>query len=345
MTTELQETSPDGLTLIRDEMRRQHGDALAGYDAAGDIAIRIAASIQQGNRLLLIGMGGSHWVNRAVEPLYRSLGVDASAIMASEWLEQGLPDAARTAILTSQSGASGEIVALLQKPVALERRFGLTLESDSPLGRALPSLIGAGGTERAFAATRSLLISLALHGAVLAKLGLDMTAALDLLHRPLAADVTKAVAATARFPAFIFSGKGTLQGIAEAGALSLMELARVPALALEAGQFRHGPLEILGPDIGVILLRGAGSLGDAAPGLAETVVSAGGQPVIFDASGAAAVPGAITIAFPKLDGLAAIFALLPSLQLLLVEIAIRKVDRVGEPLRSTKITGLATEPA
>lgn len=340
MATTSEHTPPDGLTLIRDEMRRQHADALASFDAAGAMAAQIAASIRRDNRLLLIGMGGSHWVNRAVEPIYRGLGIDASAVVASELLEQGLADFGRTAILTSQSGASGEIIALLAMSAGAERRFGLTLEADSPLGRTLPALIGAGGSEKAFAATRSLFISLALHGAVIAKLGGDVTAARDLLRQPIAADVTAAISALAHHKAFVLSGRGALQGIAESGALCLMELARVPALALEAGQFRHGPLEILGPEIGVILLRGAGSLGEAAPGLAKTAMSAGTQPVVFDASGMAAIPGAATVAFPKLDGLAAIFAVLPSLQQLLIEIAIRKVERVGEPLRSSKVTGL-----
>ena len=49
----------------------------------------------------------------------------------------------------------------------------MTLEPSSTLGRMLPSLIGAGGTEHAFAATRSLTITLALHLGVLAALGLD----------------------------------------------------------------------------------------------------------------------------------------------------------------------------
>lgn len=333
-------TPPSGLDLIREEMRRQHGDALTSFDGAGEMAARIAASIRRDNRLLLIGMGGSHWVNRAVEPIYRSLGVDASAMVASELLEQGLADFSRTAILTSQSGASGEILALLRMPAGQERRFGLTLEAESPLGRTLPSLIGAGGTERAFAATRSLLISLALHAAVIAKLGLDMTGARNMLCNPPEAEVTAAIEALENCRAFVLSGRGALQGIAEAGALCLIELARVPALALEAGQFRHGPLELLGPETGVILLRGAGSSGEAAAGLARTALLAGTRPVVFDSSRAAPVPDAITVGFPKGDSLAAIFAVLPSLQRLLIGIATRKVERVGEPLRSTKVTGL-----
>ena len=48
--------------------------------------------------------------------------------------------------------------------------YGMTLEPHSTLTRALPSLVGSGGAEVAFAATRSLMVTLALHLAILAGL-------------------------------------------------------------------------------------------------------------------------------------------------------------------------------
>ena len=56
----------------------------------------------------------------------------------------------------------------------------MTLDPASTLGRALPCLVGAGGGEVAFAATRSLTVTLALHAAVLAALGDDHGAAVAL---------------------------------------------------------------------------------------------------------------------------------------------------------------------
>ena len=61
---------------------------------------------------------------------------------------------------------------------------------------------------------------------------------------------------------------------------------------------------------------------------------------LFDASGEAPLEGAITLAFPRLQGLASAIALLPCLQQLLIGIASRRVERLGEPLRSTKVTGV-----
>jgi len=73
---------PSGLDLLNVERARQHGDALASFDAARAPAARLAESLNRTKRLLLIGMGGSHYVNRAVEPAYRARGIDATAITA-----------------------------------------------------------------------------------------------------------------------------------------------------------------------------------------------------------------------------------------------------------------------
>jgi len=332
--------APSGLDLLRQEMSRQQDDALASLAGAAEGAARIAASIRRGGRLLLVGMGASHFVNRAAEPAYRALGVDATAVTASELLAAPMPDRPRTAILTSQSGASGEILQLLERPAGQEERFGITLEADSPLARALPCLIGAGGMERAFAATRSLLVTLALQAALLAALGRDAADVEQLLSKPPRPDVPAAIDRLAGSGAVILSGRGAMAGIAEAGALCLMELGRLPGLALEGGQFRHGPLEVLAPGVGVVLLRDAGANAAAAASLAKVCASAGTAPVVLDASGEAALPEALTIALPRQEGFAAAFAMLPALQELVIGVAGRRVPRVGEPLRSTKVTGI-----
>ena len=79
-------TRPEGLRAIDREMARQHADALASFHANGAMAARAAESLKRTGRLLLLGMGGSHAVGRAVEPLYRRLGIDAIALPLSEQL-------------------------------------------------------------------------------------------------------------------------------------------------------------------------------------------------------------------------------------------------------------------
>ena len=329
---------PTGLELIRAEMARQHGDALASLSSNQAAAQRLADSLRRTRRLVLLGMGGSHYVNRMAEPLYRAQGIDATALVVSEVLRAPLPAQARTVLLTSQSGRSGEIVHYLGRAPEQEERFGMTLDAESPLAKAVPSLAGQGGAERAFAATRSLTISLAMHGAVLAALGVDATPLVQALQKPPQPSVSAAVDALVPCKAVVYSGRGVLAGVAEVAALGLMELARMPAFAEEGGQFQHGPLEMLGEGIGVVLFRPAGPDAGAAIRLVEVSRAAGCGVVVYDASGDAPIEGAVTIAVPRVDGLAAAAALFPAMQETMIGVATRRVSQVGEPVRSTKVT-------
>ncbi|TIP34989.1 MAG: aminotransferase, partial [Mesorhizobium sp.] len=67
-----QKPRPSGLLAIDREMARQHQDALASFENNSDVAARVATSIGKTGRLVLLGMGASHAVARAVEPLYRA---------------------------------------------------------------------------------------------------------------------------------------------------------------------------------------------------------------------------------------------------------------------------------
>ncbi|TAX36006.1 SIS domain-containing protein [Rhizobium leguminosarum] len=337
MNMTAERTRPAGLAAIDREMTRQHVDAIASYETAQPMAARAAASLKKTGRLLLIGMGGSHAVNRAVEPLYRALGIDAVALPLSEQLGQPLPIAGRTIFVTSQSGESAEVVRWFNETDGTEETFGLTLEGSSFLARTAPSLIGAGGTELAFAATRSLTVTFALHLAILAALGEDPDAAIAALKAPEDHDIAAALTALENVATIVTSGR-RLQGIAEALALGLTELSRRPCFSLEGGQLRHGPMEMLGSEIGVVLFRGMDETADLVTAMAVSAVETGAPVILFDASGQAPVAGAVTIRFAPATGLAAIFAMLPVAQRLMIAFADARVENAGTPVRSTKIT-------
>ena len=153
-----------GLELMENEMSRQCADALQTMNQPGSAVDQIVSSIKETGRLILYAMGGSQHVNRIVEPLYRELGIDARSMIASEQLLAPMPDVARTALIASQSGESGEIKQLLATDAGREHRFGLTLEANSTLARSVKaSIVATGGTEHAFAATRSIVLTLAMH--------------------------------------------------------------------------------------------------------------------------------------------------------------------------------------
>ena len=328
---------PAGLVAIDREMARQHADARASFENNAAMAANVAASIRKTGRLLLLGMGGSHAVGRAVEPLYRAHGIDALALPLSEQLGQPVPLDGKTVLVTSQSGESAEVVRWFAEAGSTTDIFGLTLEGGSFLARTAPCLVGAGGTELAFAATRSLTVTFALHLAILAALGEDPSAALGALDQKQDNDITQALAALEEVTTIVTSGR-RLQGVAEALALGLTELSRLPCFSLEGGQLRHGPMEMLGPKIGIILFRGNDPTAELVTAMALSVVEAGAPLIIFDASGQSPVAGAVTLSFMPASGLAAIFAMLPVAQRLMIAFADSRVDNAGTPVRSTKIT-------
>lgn len=334
--TGLQEAGT-GLAAIRAEMARQHADARRSLDAAAAMAGRVADSVRRTGRLRLVGMGGSHCVNRCAEAVLRGYGIDAAAVVASEALYAPFPSGPATTVLTSQSGGSAEIVRFLERG-DLAGCFGLTLDGDSHLARAVPSLTGHGGPEKAYAATRSLTISIALLAALAEALGHRQDALRAVLDAPATVPVEPAVATLRGAHAVVFSARTALNGIAEAGALGLLELARMPGFALEGGQFRHGPVEALAPGFGVVLMRADDEAGRLLPGIAAICVDAGVTPVVFDAGDGAPIAGCVTLRFPPARGFAAALAMLPTLQMLLIEIARTRIERVGEPLRSQKVT-------
>lgn len=329
-------TSLAGRLAIESEMQRQMADALASFRDAGARAAEIATNLRRTGHVVLLGMGASHAVNRAVEPLYRSLGLNAMAIPLSEQLGVGLPLEGQTVMLTSQSGESAEVIRWL-RTARQGDVFGFTLDAGSTLAREVPSLVAAGGVETAFAATRSLTVTFALHLAIMAELGFDPSPALAMLAPRPDPDISSAITAMAEVTAVVTSGR-RMQGVAEAAALGLCELSRLPAFSLEGGQLRHGPMEIMGDYLGVVLFRSDEPDGALVAGMAASAHEAGARVVVFDSSGTPAVPDVTTIVLPKAAGMAAIFAVLPSMQSFMLEFAAARVDDVGTPRRSSKIT-------
>ncbi len=329
---------PAGLIAIDREMARQHADAIASYEGATATAQRIAGSLKSTGRLLLLGMGGSHAVGRAVEPLYRALGIEAVAAPLSEQLGQPLSIEGKTILVTSQSGESAEVLRWFRETDGgTSETFGLTLEEDAFLAKTVPSLVGSGGMERAFAATRSLTVTFALHLAVLAALGADPADALRALRYPEAPTIDGALAVLADVGAIVTSGR-KLQGLAEAIALGLTELSRLPCFSLEGGQLRHGPMEMLGASIGVVLFRAADPTAKLVEAMATSAAEARSPVIVFDASDEPPAAGATTIRFKPAAGMAAILAMLPVAQSLMIAFADARVENAGTPVRSTKVT-------
>ncbi|WP_353471450.1 aminotransferase [Salipiger sp. H15] len=331
-------TPLEKLQPLYDEMARQMHDSRASIAGNADRAAEIAAAIRTDGQLVLLGMGGSHAVGRMLEPCYRALGIDAVALPLSEQLDKPLRLAGRTVIVTSQSGESAEVLRWFRDGLNPAHTFGLTMEPGSSLAGLAPCLIGAGGSEKPFAATRSLTVTLSLHAAVLAELGADLAAVLEVIDGASVADVSAAIEHLSGTRCLVTSGR-MAQGVAEAIALGLTELSRLPCFSLEGGQLRHGPVEMLAEDVGVIMFRDADPSSRLVTSLAEFVLTSSPSPVvIFDASGLPPVEGALTVPCQAAAGLAGAFSMLPSAQRFMVDFAASRMPDAGTPLRCTKVT-------
>lgn len=325
--------APSALDRLRAEMARQHTDARATFAESAPMAGRIAAAIRAGGGARLVGMGASHGVNLTAATALRRAGIDAVALTASEALDAP-PPAGPPRIYLSQSGESGEIRALLARAPDAPA-FGITLTPDGLLARSVPTLVGAGGPEEAFAATRSVLVSLAAWARIAVELGVRD----DGLEAALTGAPPLAVASLARpladKRAIAFVGHGALGGTAAVVALTTLELARVPTLAFDPGGFRHGPVELLGPELGLVLLRCAEPGAEGVDRLARRARDAGYPPVIVDATGA---PDAgADLHLDPFAGIAAALAVTPVVQALAIEVARLLVDDVGTPRHARKV--------
>ena len=89
-----------------------------------EMAGRIGASTTRDRRLLLIGMGASHYANRIVEPLYRRLGIEAWALTAAELMQTPPPAPHGRSSSSRNRVESGEIVELLKNGPDNQHRSG-----------------------------------------------------------------------------------------------------------------------------------------------------------------------------------------------------------------------------
>jgi glucosamine--fructose-6-phosphate aminotransferase (isomerizing) len=228
--------------------------------------------------LLLTGMGSSFHACQAAASALGQHGVLAVTTNTAELLhfQWRTAAAARAVVLVSQSGRSVEVLRLARKLGSLARRprlIAITNGTDNPLTPmvdiCLDTAAGAevGPSTKSYAATfvplaalvetMSAAASRRSTAAALSRVAQAAHAAADaaeqLIKQPdtLADELYDWLDGRKRVAIL---GRGVARGPAETSALVLKEAARFPAEALDAADFRHGPLELAGPDLAVVLL-------------------------------------------------------------------------------------------
>lgn len=222
-------------------------------------------------RVILTGMGASFY---AAYPLWLRLvqaGLPAFWVDTAELLHyaRSLITGDSLVWILSQSGRSAEIVALLESlkdvPAAL---LATVNDRESPLAqRAGENIIPVHAEPEATVSTRTYLNTLAVAQlATLALIGADVQQGWRELHSAAQAiaayladwkihlETIRSLVPPSR--TLVLLGRGASLASALTGALILGEASKVGALALQAGQFRHGPMELAGENLTALLFAG-----------------------------------------------------------------------------------------
>ena len=269
-------------------------DTVAGLcDAPGPA--HLAAGF---DRIVLTGMGASY---HALHPLHIQLvehGFHAVAYETSELIHYFAAALTPRTLLVavSQSGRSVEIVRLLDAAAAHEkgrvRTIGVTNTPESPLAtRSDFTILTHAGAEssvscKTFVATLVALewLGAALRGADRTQIESASRVAAPAAQSYLAgweAKVGTLVNLLDGVRSLFVTGRGASMAAAGAGGLTLKESAHFHAEGMTCSAFRHGPFEMSGPDVFVLVFAGDPKTAALNEKLVLDVRNAGGRAALI----------------------------------------------------------------
>ncbi len=287
------------------------------------------------DRIILTGMGSSHF---AGIPTWRSLtelGHNAWAVDTGQLLDTpGLVTPSTLLIATSQSGASGEVVELVDRLgtgwATAGQLVAITANPESPLAQAADIFLPLHSGDEATVSTKSYLNTLGVHRQLIGAFAGEDSEVADSEIRSSVAIVSEMIA-VARLRALAEHalsvpnhrlsavGWGNHAATALYSALITKESSKVAIEGFIGGQFRHGPFELAGPGL-TVFIYGAGeaSSRDSLVRLAQDLNAAGSSTVLV---GDLAEQGSITIPAPSEGSLAGLIAGAVAAELIAVELA------------------------
>lgn len=252
-------------------------NALEQFDSAP--LASVGAVLQRGDfdRIVLTGMGGSLYAAYPAWLTLAAAGLPAMWVDTAELIHHapGMVTPRTLFWLFSQSGKSAEIVSALDfeqmaRPAAL---LATVNDLDSPLAKAaetfdgLSACIPINAVVEKTVSTRTYVNTLAVAQlAALALLGRDVPSARSALKQTADAverylfnweERVSKLGAEIGFPKRLaILGRGPSMAAAYTGSLILGEASKFLAAPYQAGEFRHGPLELANQDLTVLLFAG-----------------------------------------------------------------------------------------
>lgn len=287
------------------------------------------------DRIVFTGMGSSHFASIPTWRAAAGHGRAAWRVDAGELLDSPELLTPHTLVVaTSQSGASGEVVQVLERlnagTMTAGSVIGIAADEQSPLAQQADLFLPLHSGAEATVSTKSYLNTLAVHRRLAAVLAggdvgaveAEIVAAAEHVTAQLADDVDGQIASRALAaprPRLAAVGKRDDAATALLTGLITKESAKVAIEGYVGGQFRHGPFELAGPGMTVFLYGAYAADGDdTTDRLAEDLVRTGADVVLI---GDVEVDGATTIRTHGTTGLSRLATSAVVAELLAVDLA------------------------
>ncbi len=243
-----------------------------GLSEQRDFLESVSHNATSGTPLILTGMGSSFDALSALWSVLNRQGKPAVLINTAELLHFGQPLLSRgaTVLAVSQSGYSAEVVRLAEQTA----EFGcpllaVTNEPESPLAKLATATLHIRAGKESGPSTKSFtttLVGLAAIDEIYAGASVEQAVGqIQAAAREVAglvrAQLEQPVAVGQRLSGWIsdianlaFVGRGVGVAAAKVGALVMKEAAQISAIGMDAAEFRHGPLELAGADLAVVVI-------------------------------------------------------------------------------------------
>ncbi len=247
-------------------------------------------------RIVLTGMGSSYY---AAHPLVLRLieqGYHAQAIETSELIHHAaaLINPHTLIVAVSQSGESIEVACLMEQARNKTAVIGITNTPDSLLARQASAVILTQAGRETSVSCKTYVATLA----ALCWLGDQFSMDQASWQFPPLEDIPDRVARyladyhnhvgrlmelLAGIHYLILAGRGISLAAAGDGALIIKESTHFPAEGMSCAAFRHGPLDMVSPQVFVLIYAGLGDTMELNRNLAQDVIGAGGRAKVVQA--------------------------------------------------------------
>jgi glutamine---fructose-6-phosphate transaminase (isomerizing) len=235
-------------------------------------ALSEAAAIAAGRTIVFTGMGSSYDACYPAVVELADAGMPAVMLDAAELLHfrSGMLGAGTVLVAVSQSGESAEVVRAIETArdagsatavVSVTNGTDNTLAGLSDVSLDTRAGAETGPSTMTFAASLVVVAALGrtmgarIAGRVVDDLGGAAEIAARAQERLLGEGLAdELVGWLGNRTTLVVLGRGPARAAAEMGALTIKEAAGIPIESLETAQFRHGPLELAGPDLAAMVI-------------------------------------------------------------------------------------------